>query len=137
MLDLNVVSVVGMTQAVLPAMRAQGGGRIVNVSSGSTRMPAVGLGAYAASKSALNMLSAVWREELAPDGIAVSLLLPFITATEFGDESFELGVEVWPGVFPQTPQYVAKVILRMLRTGEERIDILPGPEDPALAEVPR
>lgn len=135
-LDLNVVSVVTMTQAVLPTMRAQGAGRIVNISSGSTRRTAVGLGAYAATKSALNMLSAVWREELQPDGIAVSLLLPSMTATEFGDETFKLGVEVRPGVFPQTPRYVAGVILRMLCTGEERVDILPGPEDPALTEVP-
>lgn len=135
-LDLNVISVVAMTQAVLPTMRAQGAGRIVNVSSGSTRRAPVGLGAYAATKSALNMLSAVWRQELQPDGIAVSLLLPSMTATEFGDEAFKLGVEVWPGVFPQTPQYVAGVILRVLRTGEEHVDILPGPEDPAMTAMP-
>ena len=44
MLDLNVVSVVAMTQAVLPALRVAGGGAIVNVSSGTTRaaMPGVG-----------------------------------------------------------------------------------------------
>src|SRR5580698_10151592 len=41
-LDLNVISVVAMTQAVLPAMRAQGSGAIVNVSSGTTRMPTPG-----------------------------------------------------------------------------------------------
>lgn len=135
-LDLNVVSVVTMTQAVLPTMRSQGAGRIVNISSGSTRMTPVGLGAYAATKAALNMLSVVWRRELEPDGIAVSLLLPSMTATEFGDGTFKLGVEIRPGVFPQTPQYVAGAILRLLCTGEERVDILPGPEDPAMTEVP-
>jgi NAD(P)-dependent dehydrogenase (short-subunit alcohol dehydrogenase family) len=44
-LDLNVISVMAMTQAVLPAMRAQGAGRIVNISSGTTRMARVAGGA--------------------------------------------------------------------------------------------
>jgi NADP-dependent 3-hydroxy acid dehydrogenase YdfG len=62
-LDLNVISVVAMIQAVLPAMRAQGEGRIVNVSSGTTRTAMPGVGAYAATKSALNMLSTVGGQE--------------------------------------------------------------------------
>jgi NADP-dependent 3-hydroxy acid dehydrogenase YdfG len=89
-LDLNVVSLLEMTQAVLPAMREQGFGRIVNISSGATRMVLAGDGAYVATKSAVNMLSAVFREELASDGIAVSLLLPSMTATEFGNGMFRL-----------------------------------------------
>ncbi|WP_369125486.1 SDR family NAD(P)-dependent oxidoreductase [Catenulispora pinisilvae] len=54
-----------MTQAVLPAMREQRFGRIVNISSGSARMVLAGDGAYVATKSAVNMLSAVFRAELA------------------------------------------------------------------------
>jgi NADP-dependent 3-hydroxy acid dehydrogenase YdfG len=135
-LDLNVVSVVAMTQAVLPAMRAQGGGRIVNVSSGTTRMARPGVGAYAATKSALNMLTAVARQELADSGIVVSLVLPFITATEFAGGRFKPGVEAFPGVTPHSAEYVGRVILRALRTGEERIDIQPGPEQDELTAVP-
>jgi NADP-dependent 3-hydroxy acid dehydrogenase YdfG len=52
LLDVNVVSLVTMTQAVLSAMREQGFGRIVNISSGSTRKVIAGDGAYAAAKSA-------------------------------------------------------------------------------------
>ena len=48
--------------------------------AGTTRRTAVGVGAYASTKTAVNMLSAVLRQELADDGIAVSLLLPSITA---------------------------------------------------------
>jgi len=131
-LDINVISVVAMTQAVLPAMRAQGSGRIVNISSGTTRMVMPGVGAYAATKAAVNMLTAVARQELASDGIAVSLVLPFITATEFAGGRFLPGRDNRPGPAAHSPEYVGKVILRALRTGEERLDILPGPEQPEL-----
>jgi NADP-dependent 3-hydroxy acid dehydrogenase YdfG len=131
-LAVNVISVVAMTQAVLPAMRAQGSGRIVNISSGTTRMTLPGVGAYAATKAAVNMLTAVARKELAEDGIAVSLVLPFITATEFAGGRFLPGRNSWPGPAAHSPEYVGKVILRALRTGEERLDIEPGPEQPEL-----
>ncbi len=132
-LRLNVVGLLAMTQAVLPAMREQGFGRIVNVSSGSTRRAAVGIGAYAATKSAVNMLSSVLTQELAAEGIAVSLLLPSITATEFSDGIFTLGAAPRPGMVVHSPDYVAGVVLRLLRTGEESFDIPHGPEQPDLA----
>jgi NADP-dependent 3-hydroxy acid dehydrogenase YdfG len=132
-LQLNVVSLMAMTQAVLPAMRQQGFGRIVNISSGTTRRVAVGLGAYASTKVAVNMLSGVWRQELADDGIAVSLLLPSITATEFGDGMFTLGASPRPGMVVHSPDYVASMVLRLLRTGEESFDIPHGTEQPGLA----
>jgi short-subunit dehydrogenase len=135
-LQLNVVGLLAMTQAVLPAMREQGFGRIVNISSGSTRRAAVGLGAYASTKTAVNMLSAVLTQELAGDGIAVSLLLPSITATEFADGMFALGAAPRPGMVVHSPDYVAGVVLRLLRTGEESFDIPHGPEQPDLARVP-
>ena len=135
-LDLNVVSLVAMTQAVLPAMRDRGAGRIVNISSGLTRMAQPGVGAYSATKAAVNQLSAVWRKELEPDGIAVSLVLPSITATEFAGGRFKSGPAPRPGMIAHSPEYVGQFILRALRTGEERIDIPHGPEQPELAVVP-
>ena len=70
LLQLNVVAALGMMQAVLPTMREQGQGRIVNVSSGTTRMAAPTVSAYGASKAALNMISAVgrvsWRPRASP-----------------------------------------------------------------------
>ncbi|WP_127125502.1 SDR family oxidoreductase [Georgenia sp. SYP-B2076] len=135
-LTVNVVSVVALMQAVLPAMREQGSGRIVNVGSGTTRRPIPGVGAYAATKSAVNMLTAVAREELRGDGILVSLVTPAITATEFAGRHLAPGQEVAPGVVVHSADYVGKVILRALRTGEERIEIPPGPERADLAEVP-
>jgi len=132
-LQLNVVSLLAVTQAVLPAMRQQGFGRIVNVSSGTTRRVAVGIGTYASAKTAVNMLSAVMRQEFADDGIAVSLLLPSITATEFGNGMFTLGSSPRPGMVVHSPDYVASMVLRLLRTGEESFDIPHGPEQPGLA----
>ncbi|MBV9094520.1 MAG: SDR family oxidoreductase [Streptosporangiaceae bacterium] len=137
LLQLNVAAGLAMTQAVLPAMRQQGFGRIVNISSGTTRRVAVGFGAYTATKSAVNMLSAVMHQELAGDGIAVSLLLPSVTATEFGDSMFTLGTSPRPGQVVHSPDYVAGVVLRLLRTGEESFDIPHGPEQPGLAQVPQ
>jgi short-subunit dehydrogenase len=131
-LQLNLAALLATTQAVLPAMRRQGFGRVVNISSGSTRRVAVGLGAYASTKSAVNMLSAVLTEELAGDGIAVSLLLPSITATEFGDNMFTLGTSPAPGMVVHRPEYVAGAVLRLLRTGEETFDIPHGPEQPGI-----
>jgi len=139
-LALNVVSVVALTQAVLPTMRAQGDGRIVNLSSGTTRMVLPHAGPYAATKSAVNMLSAVSRAELAADGIVVSLVLPSITATEFGSAeglpTLEAGQPLWQGMVAHNPGYVAKIVLRALRSGEEAIDIPHGPERADMIKFP-
>jgi short-subunit dehydrogenase len=136
LLQLNVVSAQAMTQAVLPAMRDQGGGRIVNVSSGVIQTPAPMVSAYAASKAALAMLSAVARVELAAEGIDVSTVFPSLTATEFAGGVFQLGAEPYPGFVVQSTDYVAGVILRLLRTGEASIAIPHGAEQPELTEVP-
>lgn len=133
---IDLLSVLTVTQAVLPAMRERGTGRIVNVSSGTTRMVVPGVGAYASLKAALNMMSAVWRAELAGEGIAVSNVLPSITATEFGGGRYQPGTEVRPGMVAHDPAYVGRVILRALRTGEELIDVPHGPEQAELTVVP-
>jgi short-subunit dehydrogenase len=135
-LQLNVVSALAMMQAVLPSMRRQGAGRIVNISSGTSRMAAPTVAAYGATKAALNMLSAVARTELAAEGIVVSLVLPSLTATEFGGGRYKLGDEVVPGFLVQSADYVGRIVLRALRTGEEAIDIPHGAERPELAEIP-
>lgn len=135
-LDLNVVSVLTMTQAVLPAMRSRGFGRVVNVSSGTTRIAPPGVGGYAATKAAVNMLTEIARKELVGDGIAVSLVVPSITATEFAGGRFLRGGPVPPGMVPHSPEYVGRIILQALRSGEPAINIPHGPEQPGLAEIP-
>ena len=131
MLNLNVVSIVSAIQAVLPHMRAAGRGRIVNISSGATGMPMAGNSLYPASKVAVNWLSQVGRMELADENIQLSLVLPSVTDTEFYPAG---GLPA--GLVAHSPEYVARVVLRALRTGEERIDIPHGPEQVDFPEVP-
>jgi short-subunit dehydrogenase len=106
---------------------------IVTGSSGTTRQAIPGVGPYSASKAAVNMLAEVARKEFADDGIDVSLVLPSITATEFRDGAYRPGSSALrPGAVAHSPSYVGRVILRALRTGEPRIDIPHGPEQPEL-----
>lgn len=80
-LDTNLFGVIRMIKAVLPVMRQQGSGRIINVSSvvGQVAPPYVGL--YATSKFALEGLSEALRDEVRPFGIAVSLVEPAFVKT--------------------------------------------------------
>jgi NAD(P)-dependent dehydrogenase (short-subunit alcohol dehydrogenase family) len=85
-LDTNVIGTWQLTQAVVPAMRAGRYGRIVNMSSGVGRMStmASGIPAYRVSKAALNALTLVLADELAPDGILVNACCPGRVRTEMG-----------------------------------------------------
>jgi short-subunit dehydrogenase len=122
-LDLNVGAALGMMQAVLPAMRERGEGAIVNISSGTSRRTIPGLGAYAATKSALNMLSSVARAEWAGDGIVVSTVLPTYTESEFHDK-LQAGADRFRGPGGgDTAEHVAEEILRAVETGVEEIDL--------------
>jgi NADP-dependent 3-hydroxy acid dehydrogenase YdfG len=126
-LELNVVAALEAMQAVLPAMRAQRRGAIVNVSSGTTRMVLPGVGAYAASKAALNMLSAVARKEFADDGIVVSTIYPGVTATEFHDVLRAGRLHPDRRRIPgDPPEKVAEVILGLVESGEAEADLRPG-----------
>jgi NAD(P)-dependent dehydrogenase (short-subunit alcohol dehydrogenase family) len=124
-LELNVIAPLVAMQAVLPVMRAQKGGAIVNVSSATTQLVLPGLGAYAAGKAALNQLSATARTELAADGITVSTVLPFVTATEF-HQTLRAGAIVPAGDFPvHSAERVAAAILDLIRTGQAETSLLP------------
>ena len=126
--ELNVYAPLLAMQAVAPVMRAQGGGVIVNVSSGTTRMILPGVGPYSSTKSALNQLSATARAEWAADGIAVSIVYPGVTATEF-HQSLRAGSFRGGRVEPRPPEVVAEAILAAIRTGEAEVE--PGQPTPA------
>lgn len=76
-MDVNVTGALFCAQAVLPAMREAGWGRIVNIASMAGRMGGITVGAaYAASKSALIGLTWNLSHALAPDGITVNAVAP-------------------------------------------------------------
>lgn len=75
-LDVNVVATISMINTVLPIMRAQKSGHIINISSTSGVRAVPGLGAYAASKMALEGISEALATELIPWNINVSIVEP-------------------------------------------------------------
>jgi NAD(P)-dependent dehydrogenase (short-subunit alcohol dehydrogenase family) len=82
--ETNVFGVIGLIQLVLPKMRAQRWGKIVNVGSMGGRLTFPGGGCYHATKHALEALSDALRFEVAGFGIDVILLEPGLITTEFG-----------------------------------------------------
>jgi NADP-dependent 3-hydroxy acid dehydrogenase YdfG len=130
LLELNLVAPLVTMQAVLPGMRKQGTGAIVNVGSGIIWSTLPGSGAYSASKAGLQKLSAIARAEVADAGIAVSLMFPSITETEFvgtvrGSVEDALQMEASSGLQPQSPEGVADAILDLVRSGAEQADLVP------------
>ena len=85
--ELNVLGPVEAMQAIIPKMRQNGGGLIINVSSDVTNMHLPVIGAYASTKAALNMISNTAREELAAENIRITTMFPRQTATNFGKNS--------------------------------------------------
>jgi NAD(P)-dependent dehydrogenase (short-subunit alcohol dehydrogenase family) len=83
--ETNVFGVVQLTQMVLPAMRAQRFGKIVNVGSMGGRLTFPGGGFYHATKYALEAISDALRFEVQGFGIDVILVEPGLIVTEFGE----------------------------------------------------
>src|SRR5881397_863096 len=81
--DVNLFGVNRMTKAVLPAMRQQGSGRIVNISSVMGLIPAPFMALYAASKHALEGYSESLDHEIRGTGVRVVLVEPAYTRTSF------------------------------------------------------
>jgi NAD(P)-dependent dehydrogenase (short-subunit alcohol dehydrogenase family) len=83
--ETNVFGLVRLTQMVLPQMRSQRWGKIVNLGSMGGRLSFPGAGHYHATKHALEALSDALRFELRGFGIDVILLEPGLITTEFGE----------------------------------------------------
>ena len=84
-LETNVLGLAGLTQLVLPGMRRQGWGRIVNVSSMGGRFTLPGGGWYHASKHAVEALSDALRFEVAGFGVHVVVVQPGLIRTGFAE----------------------------------------------------
>jgi NAD(P)-dependent dehydrogenase (short-subunit alcohol dehydrogenase family) len=87
--ETNVFGLVRLTQLVLPAMRRQRHGRIINVSSMGGRTTLPGGGLYHASKHAVEAISDALRLEVRPFGIDVVLIEPGVVRTPWADVALD------------------------------------------------
>jgi NAD(P)-dependent dehydrogenase (short-subunit alcohol dehydrogenase family) len=108
-LEVNVVGQVAVTQAVLPQLR-RARGRIVNMSSIGGRRASPALGAYAASKFAIEALSDAMRMELHPWGIEVSVIEPGSIRTEIWRRGAERADALFERVPPDRAQLYSDLI---------------------------
>jgi short-subunit dehydrogenase len=118
---LNVLGPIVAMQAVIPIMRAQGAGSIVNVNSGTAFMTIPQYSVYSASKRALLGFSLTARAELEKDKIVVSEVYPFITATNFGKNRMGNPAGGGPAAnyaSGDTPEFVAGIILQAIEEGQ-------------------
>jgi NAD(P)-dependent dehydrogenase (short-subunit alcohol dehydrogenase family) len=144
--ETNVFGLMRVTNAVVAAMRKQGGGTIVNVSSLGGRVSAPFGGVYSASKYAVEALSESLNYELHPFGIRTIVIEPGGFETRFGEnrrvsrrftegsayldleQRFEASVGRLPGVGgnPGDPQVVAEAIYTAVHDKEPKLRYLVG-----------
>jgi short-subunit dehydrogenase len=118
---LNVLGPIVAMQAVIPLMRAQGGGSIVNINSGTAFMTVPEYSVYVSSKRALVGFSLTARGELEKDHIVVSEIYPFITATNFGKNRMGSPAGGGPRAAyadGDKPEFVAGLVVRAIEEGQ-------------------
>jgi short-subunit dehydrogenase len=115
--DTNVIGVLRMIQAVLPDMRRQGAGLIVNISSILGLIPAPFMGVYASTKHAVEGLSESLDHEVRAFGIRVVLIEPHYTRTNLDSSAAQAESRI-EAYAPQR-QRTAAVITRETNTGLE------------------
>jgi NAD(P)-dependent dehydrogenase (short-subunit alcohol dehydrogenase family) len=107
----NYFSPVRLTLALLPRMIERGRGDIVNVSSMGVHLVAFGVGAYSASKAALELFTEALYVELPGTGVRAHLVVPGTTATEFSVPREGNDPPLPPGPGAATPEEVAAAIV--------------------------
>ena len=105
--ETNLFSLIALTQLVIPIMREQGSGRIINISSVAGRIARPLSSVYDATKHALEAVSDGLREELAPFGIQVVIIEPGFIITEFLQVANEVSRPVVEQEGPYAPFFAA------------------------------
>jgi NAD(P)-dependent dehydrogenase (short-subunit alcohol dehydrogenase family) len=126
----NVFGLLTMTRAALPAMRARGSGRVINISSlvGRTTFP--GMGVYGATKYAVEALSDALRQETAGFGVRVIIIEPGFAATSLGEAA-----DAAPAAGQEIPDAYATLMARGTRYVAAQIAKGIAPERVAAAIV--
>jgi short-subunit dehydrogenase len=122
LMDVNFLGVVRCAQAVIPHMKKQGRGQIVNVGSILSLVATPNNSIYSASKFAVRALSDALRIELRNDNIDVILIMPGYTDTPFFDNQIRFtGPRRHATIKPQPPSDVAHTILRACRRRQREV----------------
>ena len=140
-METNFFGVLRCTQAVLPGMRQQRSGHIINISSVAGRMAMAPQAAYAASKWALEAMSEVLAQEVKPFGILVALVEPGVIATPIFAKTKQ---REWGAYYPQPrrmmalfkaslqnptpPSVVADKIVGIVQSGDATLRHPAGPD---------
>jgi NAD(P)-dependent dehydrogenase (short-subunit alcohol dehydrogenase family) len=127
MLRVNVFGALFMMQAVLPIMRRQGGGTIINVASLAGRRGVPPLGGYCASKFALVALTEALRIELDQTKVHVGLVLPGVVDTPMAEAvNQNTLLATWPSFLNMPAEWVVAAILLAVRFRLREISVPPG-----------
>lgn len=115
--DTNLLGIVRMTRAVVPHMRRQGSGRIINIGSilGVVPMPYIAL--YVASKHAVEGYSEALDHELRTRGIRVAVIEPAFTKTAFEANTIEPDATL--GEYRSVRASLAKVLSQSMASADE------------------
>jgi NAD(P)-dependent dehydrogenase (short-subunit alcohol dehydrogenase family) len=139
-METNYFGVIRCIKAVLPVMRKNHEGCIINVSSVAARISSAPLGAYAASKAAVETLTEVLAQEVKPFNIRVAIVQPGIIDTEMardisiGGNSVYLQTRRFGGLFmaslkrPTNSATVAGKILEIAENGAWQLRHPVGPD---------
>jgi NAD(P)-dependent dehydrogenase (short-subunit alcohol dehydrogenase family) len=114
--DINVFGVIRMINAVLPRMRAQGGGRIINISSVAGFAPQPHMAVYVASKHAVEGYSESVDPEVREYGVRVLLVEPANTGTRF-DANVVRGGTPLP-TYAQARQTFDEILAAAMKAGD-------------------
>jgi NAD(P)-dependent dehydrogenase (short-subunit alcohol dehydrogenase family) len=114
--DTNVFGLVRLTQLVLPGMRRERRGRVVNISSMGGRLVFPGGGYYHATKYAVEAITDALRFEVAGFGIQAVLIEPGLIRTHFGDTAAG-GVDVADDAYAEFNRGVAEATRRIYEDG--------------------
>lgn len=115
--DTNFFGIVRMTRAVVPHMRHQRGGRIINIGSVFGFLPAPYMALYAATKHAIEGYSESLDHELRTTGIRVSVIEPANTNTQFDANLLEPDAKV--DAYREIRAVVAKRMTEMVAAGDQ------------------
>ncbi|MCU0701316.1 MAG: oxidoreductase [Myxococcaceae bacterium] len=116
--ETNVFGLVRLTQLVLPGMRRQGFGRVINLSSMGGKLTFPGGGYYHATKHAVEAISDALRFEVQGFGIKVVLIEPGLIRTGFSEAAVgSMGANTTDDVYGEFHEAVAKATKESYETG--------------------